>query len=550
MDNQELSKLLNIYAKLYDLHGGNPFKLKSISATAFNLKKVPEPLMAMSDEALSKVSVVGKMVLPKLLELKQTGSIDELEELYAKTPKGLLEVLQIKGLGSKKVEILWKEMGIESVSDLLDAIRENRLKDAKGFGLKTQEAILKDIEFKFSQEGKLHWAKVEVIALALIEKIKSLKEVSFVSETGAYRRLDEVIDQLELVVVCSQQDILISALQSDSLICQETKNNVLIFQYLEVFKIVIHIATSETAIQTLFETTATSEHLSLIQYSADKTKDQTSETVIYQQLNLPYILPELREGLYELKHLDKQDQLITYKDLKGVIHNHTTYSDGVDTLADMATYAKTCGFEYLVVCDHSQTAFYANGLKEERCREQFKEIEQLNLKHKDFKIFKGIESDVLSDGSLDYSDDFLKEFDVIVASVHSQLSMDMDKAHLRLINAIENPYTRILGHPTGRLLLMRKGYEIDYAYILDACVANNVLVELNAHPYRLDIDWRWIDYLINKGGMISINPDAHHKAGYHDMRYGVNVARKGYLTPEHCLNAMDLPMFEKWLEKK
>jgi DNA polymerase (family X) len=550
MDNQALSKLLNIYAKLYDLHGGNPFKLKSISATAFNLKKVPEPLMDMSDAELSQVAIVGKMVLPKLLELKQTGSIAELEELYAKTPKGLLDVLQIKGLGSKKVEVLWKEMGIESVSDLLNAIRENRLMDAKGFGLKTQEAILKDIEFKFNQEGKLHWAKVEPIAIALIEKLKTIKDVTFVSETGAFRRLDEVVDVLELVVAGSDADTIIANLQTEDLVYKATQENKLIFEYSEVFKIVVYIEKSETVHQTLFETTATQAHLDLIQYSKEKISAALDEVSIYKQLHLPYILPELREGLSELKHKEHQDKLITYQDLKGVIHNHTTYSDGMDSLAEMAHYAQTCGFEYLVVCDHSQTAFYANGLKEERCREQFKEIEQLNLKHKDFKVFKGIESDILNDGSLDYSDDFLKEFDVIVASVHSQLSMDMDKAHLRLINAIENPYTRILGHPTGRLLLMRKGYEIDYAYILDACVANNVVVELNAHPYRLDLDWRWISYLINKGGMISINPDAHHKAGYHDMRYGVNVARKGYLSPEHCLNAMDLPMFEKWLEKK
>jgi DNA polymerase (family 10) len=550
MDNQALSKLLNIYAKLYDLHGGNPFKLKSISATAFNLKKVPEPLMDMSDAELSQVAIVGKMVLPKLLELKQTGTIAELEELYAKTPKGLLDVLQIKGLGSKKVEVLWKEMGIESVSDLLNAIRENRLMDAKGFGLKTQEAILKDIEFKFNQEGKLHWAKVEPIAIALIEKLKTIKDVTFVSETGAFRRLDEVVDMLELVVAGSDADTIIASLQTEDLVYKATQENKLIFEYSEVFKVLVYIEKNETVHQTLFETTATQAHLDLIQYSKERISAVQDEAAIYKQLHLPYILPELREGLSELKHIEHQDKLITYQDLKGVIHNHTTYSDGMDSLAEMAHYAQTCGFEYLVVCDHSQTAFYANGLKEERCLEQFKEIEQLNLKHKDFKVFKGIESDILNDGSLDYSDDFLKEFDVIVASVHSQLSMDMDKAHLRLINAIENPYTRILGHPTGRLLLMRKGYEIDYAYILDACVANNVVVELNAHPYRLDLDWRWISYLINKGGMISINPDAHHKAGYHDMRYGVNVARKGYLTPEHCLNAMDLPMFEKWLEKK
>ncbi|MFM6982849.1 MAG: PHP domain-containing protein [Chitinophagaceae bacterium] len=218
----------------------------------------------------------------------------------------------------------------------------------------------------------------------------------------------------------------------------------------------------------------------------------------------------------------------------------------------MATHTKNMGLSYIGICDHSQTAAYAGGLKPERVLDQLQAIDKLNDKYaaanQPFRIFKGIESDILGDGSLDYTDDILQLFDLVVASVHSNLKMEQDKAHQRLIKAIENPYTTILGHPTGRLLLMRPGYPIDHQYIIDACIANHVVIELNAHPYRLDVDWRWIDYAISKGGLISINPDAHQKEGLADMRYGVNVARKGYLTPENCLNAKDLNDFTLWLE--
>jgi DNA polymerase (family 10) len=248
--------------------------------------------------------------------------------------------------------------------------------------------------------------------------------------------------------------------------------------------------------------------------------------------------------------LELQDELIKVADLKGCIHNHSTYSDGIHTLEEMAVYAQHMGLEYLAICDHSQTAAYAGGLRPEKVLEQWQEIDKLNQKLSPFRILRGIESDILNDGQLDYNDDLLKLFDIVVASVHSPLSMSLEKANARLSKAIENPYTDILGHPTGRLLLLRSGYPIDHAYIIDACVANQVVIELNAHPYRLDLDWRWIDYAINKGAFISINPDAHQKEGMNDMAYGVQVARKGYLTPKHCLNAMDLNQLLTFLSQK
>ncbi len=268
-----------------------------------------------------------------------------------------------------------------------------------------------------------------------------------------------------------------------------------------------------------------------------------TEEEIYQALKLQYIEPELREGLNEVEFAkeNKIPKLIELSDLKGILHNHSTYSDGVHSLKEMADYCKELGYQYLGICDHSKSAFYAQGLNEERVWQQQMEIAKLNKGYGDsFKILSGIESDILNDGNLDYAEDVLKTFDFIVASVHSNLKMTEEKATERLIKAIENPYTSILGHPTGRLLLARPGYPINHKKVIDACAANKVSMELNAHPYRLDIDWRWIWYCLEKNVMVSINPDAHHMEGYHDMKYGVCVARKGMLTKEMCLNALDL----------
>ena len=277
-----------------------------------------------------------------------------------------------------------------------------------------------------------------------------------------------------------------------------------------------------------------------------------SEEEIYNKLSLPYYIPEIREGILEAKYATAKSTpaFIEYTDLKGCLHNHSTYSDGIHSLRDMAIAARDLGLQYFGICDHSKSAGYANGLQIERVFQQHKEIDLLNAELAPFKIFKGIESDILSDGNLDYPDEILASFDFIVASVHSGLKMDEDKATTRLIKAIENPHTTILGHPTGRLLLARKGYPIDHKKVIDACAANNVVVELNAHPYRLDIDWRWIDYCMDKNVMISINPDAHETAGLLDMHYGVYAAHKGGLTKEFTFNALTLEEINNWFQKK
>jgi len=549
LDNHDISDILSKYAKLYELHEGNPFKVKATAAAAYNIKKIGEPLASMTEEQLQKVPQLGKSIAPKVLEIIQTGSFADLDALIEATPQGVQDILRIKGLGPKKVEHLWKTVGISSIPELLDACRENRLVEAKGFGYKTQAQILSDIEFKFSNEGKFHWAKVSPIVDLLEQALSESSEVKQFEIVGDYRRLNDIVESIDVLVVCDDLQALSEELSDSGFELHDCDDTHYILRYAEVVTVNIYMTSYERWGNDLLEKTATPEHLELINYRS-LNEDFEDEESIYTALNLPFVLPELREGLQELQHLEQQSQLITYKDLKGVLHNHSTYSDGLHTLQEMAIHAKSMGLEYFGICDHSQTASYANGLKPERVLEQMHEIDRLNNQLTPFKIFKGIESDILSDGSLDYTPDILQLFDIVVASVHSNLGMDMEKAHLRLKGAIENPFTSILGHPTGRLLLMRTGYPIDHRYIIDACIANGVAIELNAHPYRLDIDWRWIDYAVEKGGLISINPDAHQKEGLSDMTYGVNVARKGYLTPANCLNAKNLQEFMQWIDLK
>jgi DNA polymerase (family 10) len=277
-----------------------------------------------------------------------------------------------------------------------------------------------------------------------------------------------------------------------------------------------------------------------------------SEESVYKEFKTPKLIPELREGSFELQY-DLENippSLLMLQDLNGPFHNHSNYSDGKNTIRQLTEYCIKQGYEYLGLSDHSKSAFYANGLQEFQIKKQHEEIDQLNQEFAPFKIFKGIESDILNDGSLDYDKDVLASFDFIVASIHSNLNMDIHKATQRLIKAIENPYTTFLGHPTGRLLLRRQGYPIHYKKVIDACAENKVSIEINANPWRLDLDWRWIHYALEKEVILSINPDAHEIAGFDDMKYGVYMGRKGGLTKEKTFNAWSLAQVEKYLEDR
>jgi len=531
MNSEDIVKTLRLTSRLLELHDENPFKIKSLNNAVFKLDKTSIDLVNASMEDLEKIEGIGKGIAQKIIEIQKTGELPELKQLLGITPAGVIDMLAIKGIGPKKVAQLWKELNLESVGELLYACHENRLVKLKGFGEKTQESVKKAIEFKLANAGKFHYASVEDYAFKLIEELKMKYPDSRISLAGLIRRKCPVLEQID-ILVSSSDTIELPLLQNAPTI-----------------PVKITTCAEVDYASLLFEKTANHEHLLLAGFAPAQFH---SEEEIYTSLGMQYIEPELREGRAEVEKArgKKIPDLIQLSDLKGILHNHTTYSDGINSVKEMAEYCKELGFGYLGICDHSQSAFYANGMKPETVLQQHQEIDDLNKQLFPFRIFKGIESDILNDGSLDYEENILQSFDFIVASVHSNLKMDEEKATARLIKAIENPYTTILGHPTGRLLLYREGYRINHKKVIDACAANNVVMELNAHPYRLDIDWTWIEYCISKGVKISINPDAHEKLGFHDMYYGICVARKGMLYKEMCFNAMNCSEIETYLGKK
>ncbi len=552
MSNKEIANMFKLAGKLLELHDGNEFKVKSYLSNAFKIDKLPQPLEQMTAEEIALIEGIGKGTHAKIDEINKTGSLKELEELIAKTPLGVIEILSVKGLGPKKVRTIWKELEVESVGELLYACHENRLVDLKGFGDKTQAEVIKSIEFIQTNSSKFLYAKLEQLALQLLEIIEKSGVAEHVSLTGEIRRRCSELEKIELVVA-AKGDVSSFLKNENAFEISEWKEDEekISFRINNSVPVEIFICTKANFYPTLFKTTGNSEHLELI--GNPDVNEVSSEEEIYKNTGWNFIIPELREGKFE-KELNEQNKLndiVQLSDLRGILHNHTTYSDGVHTLEQMANYCKELGYEYLGISDHSQYAVYAKGLKPERIIEQHKEIDALNEKLKPFRIFKSIEADILPDGSLDYNDEILASFDFVVASIHSAMKMNEEKATARLIRAIENPHTTILGHPTGRLLLSRPGYPIAHKKIIDACAANKVVIELNANPNRLDIDWTWIPYCMEKGVMVSINPDAHKMEGYHDMHYGTLAARKGGLTKQMTFNALSLSEIEKWfLEKK
>ena len=547
MENKAISRTLKLLAQLMELHEENPFKIKSIANASFKIDKLPIQLSTQPITTIDQIDGIGKSIAAKIVELLETGTLQELEDILLLTPPGIVEMLGIKGIGPKKIAIIWHTLHIETVGELYYACNENRLIEAKGFGLKTQDDIKKVIEFKMAANGKYLYAHVEGSIHQLYKELavwlNKIDQHALLGIAGDFRRSLEIIEDGVFLVGTEKNEGFWQEMQSfTSLNFNPIDNYNFTAQTETGLQIKLSVVAKEDFYFNYFKLTGNENHVNEVLKLAGN-GPFTTEEEIYAKAGLDFIVPELREGLDEIT-LAKNHQLphlILDSDLKGSLHNHTDWSDGVNTLEEMTLYCKdNLKLAYLGVCDHSKSAFYAKGLSEERVYAQQLKIDELNVKLAPFKIFKGIESDILNDGSLDYNVDILKTFDFVVASVHSNLRMDEEKATARLIKAIENPYTTILGHPTGRLLLSRKGYEIDYKKVIDACAANHVVIEINANPLRLDLDWRWHRYALNKGVLLSINPDAHRKDGFNDMRFGVLVGRKGGLTAQKCLNSFSL----------
>lgn len=533
MTNSEIADNLKLTANLLELLDENPFKIKSLLNASFKVDKLDVDLNSLNQTEIEKLEGFGKSIAAKVNELNQRGITTELEELFNRVPSGVIQMMAIKGIGPKKVAMLWKNLAIESPGELLYACNENRLIELKGFGEKTQASIKKSIEYSMANEGKFLYAEIEQEAEQILSQLQQTFPNHLFSYVGAFRRKNEVIECLDLLT--TKTDLDLSEVRINASIAIEHK-----------------VTSFDNFATELFKLSASEEFLSAFSSKYKLGDIYQNEEAIFSEKQLPYIMPALRESsqalvLAEQNNLNKIVQL---EDIKGIFHVHTKYSDGASSLKDMAMAVQAKGMQYIGITDHSRSAFYAGGLSAEKVLEQHHEIDALNKTFKDFKIFKGIESDILNDGSLDYEEDILKQFDFIIASVHSVLKMDIERATTRLIKAIENPYTTMLGHMTGRLLLSREGYPLHTQKIIDACAAHKVIIELNANPYRLDIDWRLIQSCLDMGVQISINPDAHSIHGLDDVKYGLIAAQKGLLTKEMCFNAQNLTFIEEYLTNK
>lgn len=573
MTNKQLAQAFKLTGSLLELYDENQFKVRSYTGTATRLENLNETAAELSQKELVALGFSQNMS-EKIHSLLENGSFKELDELTAQTPAGVFEMLNIKGLGAKKVRSIWTELEIETVKDLYEATQNGILEKTKGFGKKTAENIASQIEFLEKQEGKQRINVAFQYSDYILTNLESLKKQDFIekfSVAGQVARHEPIIDTVSFVVVLKEGktskevfdflDNLDGISQS-----KENKKESSPFLWKGVFdeidlNIEIFLAEKENFYGKLLRESSAISHLnhsvptldnsitSLLSVSYQKAN---SEEEIYQKIGSKFIPAPLRNGLSEWNWTkeNNQTELLELQDLKGTIHNHSNYSDGQNTVEQMALAAQALGHSYLVISDHSQSAFYANGLNKERVNQQWQEIEELNKKLAPFRVFKGIESDILNDGSLDYDENTLKGFEVIIASVHSVLGMSEEKATERLLKAIQNPYTKILGHPTGRLLLRREGYPIDHKKIIDACAEYNVAIEINANPYRLDLDWKWIDYAMQKGVWLCISPDAHTTEGLKDTNWGVKVAQKGGLLKAKTLNTLSIEEFESWIKQK
>jgi DNA polymerase (family 10) len=553
MDNFAIADQFSLLSKLMDIHGENSFRAKSYATAAYTIEKLPAPLSSLAPAQIASIKGIGDATAAKILEILETGKMQTLEAYLAKTPTGILEMMQIKGLGPKKIATIWREMELESLGELLYACNENRLMLYKGFGEKTQQNIKEAIEFYMGTQGSYLYQQVEAYALGMTEQLnKQFPDGQFVL-TGAFRRQLEVIDQLDWLSTTPLGAIEAFYTGIDYAVIESSKKH-LIVKGTENIRLCFYHASVDDWAKQLFITTASPEFLEHWNkaFPAWADTNYPDETAIFDAVSISYIEPAQRETavVIDRAKAGRLPQLIQPNDIRGIIHSHSKWSDGVHSIKEMADAAIAEGLEYLVISDHSKTAAYANGLQIERVLAQHEEIDHLNKQYTDFRIFKSIESDILGDGSLDYPTDVLARFDLVIASVHSNLKMSEEKAMQRLLAAIENPYTNILGHMTGRLLLSRNGYPIDHHKIIDACAANQVVIELNAHPRRLDIDWHWIDYALSKGVLISIDPDAHAIEGYADCRYGVLVAQKAGLQKDQNLSSFSLDAFTTFITQQ
>jgi len=570
MEKKEISRILEEIGLMLELKGENPFKIKAYVNGARIVELLEGDLKDyIKDGKIEGIKGIGKALSDKIVELYETGRLKYYEELKSSIPSGIFDIMRIPGIGPKKAKTLYEKLDIKSIGELEYACKENRLITLDGFGEKTQEKILKGIQELKKYSGLFLYSYVKPIAEEIKERLMTSSLVTKCEIAGSLRRKKEVVKDIDIIASAKEpmklMDYFTELEQIEEVISKgETKTSV----RLKAGMIMdLRVVEEEQFPYALHHFTGSKEHNTALRHRAKKMGIKINEYGLFRDdelikcrdekdffnvLGLYYIPPELRENMGEIEAAEKGELpgLIEYGDIKGLLHIHTTYSDGSLSVTEMADAAKRMGFSYIGISDHSRSAFYANGLKEDDIKRQIEEIDEYNLRSKDFKILKGIESDILPDGSLDYDEDILSLFDFVIASIHSNMNMSRDKMTDRLINVLKNRYTTILGHMTARILLAREACEMDIYRIIDTAAKKNKIIEINSDPQRLDLDWRYIKYAKERGVKFAINPDAHSIEGLNNIAYGLGIARKGWLEAKDVVNCMNITELRDYFGKQ
>ncbi len=573
MNQHEIAAALDEMAEIMEITGENPFKIRAYHNVARVVDGLTNLEQLVAEDGLTGIPGIGKALAEHVAALAKKGHFPEYIQLRKSVPPGVLDMLRIPGIGPKKVRMIWKGPGITSINELKLACDRGTIAEMQGFGEKTAQKILQGIAFIRQHQDQHLYSDAIAVATPLLAWLKQHPKVGRAELGGSIRRCKEVVRDIDVVASSADPEGVMADFVKmsgvESVIAHgDTKSSVIVRPGIQVdcrvvsdkeFPYALHHFTGSKEHNVALRTRAKAAGYKISEYGlfkegkgGEKLISCKDEAEFFEKLGLQYIPPEMREDMGEIEAAEKNKlpKLIEMKDLTGFFHCHTTASDGKATLDEMVAAAQERGYQYIGISDHSQSAKYAGGLSPADLKKQWAAIDSLNKNLKSFRIFKGTESDIHADGTLDYSDEVLKDFDFVVISIHGSFNQDQKTATDRVCKAISHPATRILGHPTGRLLLAREGVKLDFEKVIDCAVAHDVAIEINANPHRLDMDWRHSFYAHKKGLKIVISPDAHSVAGIDDLRYGIRIARKGWWTQADVINTWPLEKVEKWLKRK
>ncbi len=578
MNKDDVAEILEDIGRILSLKDANPFKVRAYEDASRTIGSLSEDLDELVEkDELSDLEGIGDALAEKITELVRTGSLEYYEDLKQDVPDGVLSMMEIPGLGPRKVETLWQELDVTTLEELETAAEQEQVQQLDGFGAKTESNILDGIEHlkTYRQRHRIHQARRT--AHPFLDLLSDLDEVERVKPCGSLRRHCETIGDVDILASVEEphrEQVMNEYVNhpdvNDVISKGDTKSSIRTRDGIQVdlrlvtddqFPFALHYFTGSKEHNVAMRSLAIDQGLKLNEYGLFRTEESEEEEVeedripcdteeeLFETLGLEYIPPELREDMGELEHAaeDPIPDLVTTEDIEGTFHVHTTRSDGKHDLRQMVEACRERGLSYIGISDHSQSAQYAGGLSPDEIRKQWDEIDQLQDEVPEVRLFKGIESDIRSDGSLDYSDEILAGFDFVIASVHQQFQLSREKQTERLVRAVSDEHTTMLGHPTGRLLLEREGFDVDMERVIEAAAEHDTVIEINANPRRLDLDWRQAPKAREHGVLTSINPDAHSTSGLDHMRWGAGIARKGWWTSDEVINTWPVTRVEEFL---